>query len=290
MIRKNCEFCGKEFETKDKRKRFCNIQCANKSRQKNPTEHTCKQCGKQFHRILREDDSCQFCSRECSDEYKRNNTNRYCKSCGKELKAKQFDYCSDECRVKHKTIEKQCECCGKTFKTIYKDKKCCSRKCSYEKLKKMINQRQKDFKKINYKKSSFKCLECGKEVIKEYGDYRTVFCSLKCSNKHNRRLRRYLKRTNGNGQVDSSISLDKLYTKSNGICAICCKQCDYSDYVVYPDGTIVVGGTYPSIDHMIPLSKGGTHTWDNVQLSHRDCNSSKGNRYTTKENGQIKFF
>jgi 5-methylcytosine-specific restriction endonuclease McrA len=27
-----------------------------------------------------------------------------------------------------------------------------------------------------------------------------------------------------------------------------------------------------SIDHLLALSQGGTHTWDNVALAHRDCN------------------
>jgi len=35
------------------------------------------------------------------------------------------------------------------------------------------------------------------------------------------------------------------------------------------------GGT---VDHLIPLSKGGSHTWDNVALAHRRCNTSRGNK------------
>ena len=34
----------------------------------------------------------------------------------------------------------------------------------------------------------------------------------------------------------------------------------------------------PSIDHIIPLSKGGEHTMANTQLAHLHCNMSKGNR------------
>ena len=33
-----------------------------------------------------------------------------------------------------------------------------------------------------------------------------------------------------------------------------------------------------SLDHIVPLSKGGSHTYDNVQLAHAGCNSRKGNR------------
>lgn len=33
-----------------------------------------------------------------------------------------------------------------------------------------------------------------------------------------------------------------------------------------------------SIDHIIPLAKGGKHSYDNVQLAHFTCNSRKGAR------------
>lgn len=36
--------------------------------------------------------------------------------------------------------------------------------------------------------------------------------------------------------------------------------------------------TPPTIDHVIPLSKGGTHTKDNIVLACKSCNSKKGNR------------
>lgn len=35
---------------------------------------------------------------------------------------------------------------------------------------------------------------------------------------------------------------------------------------------------YPSIDHIIPVSHGGTHTWDNVELAHRYCNGVKSDK------------
>lgn len=34
----------------------------------------------------------------------------------------------------------------------------------------------------------------------------------------------------------------------------------------------------PSIDHIVPLSRGGLHSFDNVQASHKTCNLRKGNR------------
>lgn len=40
------------------------------------------------------------------------------------------------------------------------------------------------------------------------------------------------------------------------------------------------GGT---VDHLIPIAEGGTHTWDNVALAHWECNVSRGAR--TPDNG-----
>lgn len=47
------------------------------------------------------------------------------------------------------------------------------------------------------------------------------------------------------------------------------------------DGQICVycGGSATSIDHVVPRSRGGTHTWDNVVAACRRCNHAKADRY-----------
>ena len=80
-------------------------------------------------------------------------------------------------------------------------------------------------------------------------------------------------------EYDSSINLEKLYNRDKGICALCGGYCDYNDFI-FIGGTFIAGYTYPSIDHIKPLSKGGAHTWDNVQLAHKYCNSIKSDKET----------
>lgn len=63
------------------------------------------------------------------------------------------------------------------------------------------------------------------------------------------------------------IDLDALWT---GDCALCGKEMDPD--LVNPDRM------RKSIDHIVPLSKGGTHTQDNLQWAHLRCNQSKGAR------------
>jgi 5-methylcytosine-specific restriction endonuclease McrA len=38
------------------------------------------------------------------------------------------------------------------------------------------------------------------------------------------------------------------------------------------------GGTAENLDHVVPRSKGGTHTWDNVVAACRPCNTRKEDR------------
>lgn len=81
---------------------------------------------------------------------------------------------------------------------------------------------------------------------------------------------------------DESITLNAVITKYDGICQICGQKVDKLDI---KDGHI--RKRYPTVDHIIPLSKGGSHTWDNVQLAHMGCNAGKcdSTDYTVKAKG-----
>ena len=39
----------------------------------------------------------------------------------------------------------------------------------------------------------------------------------------------------------------------------------------------------PTFDHLVPVSLGGNHTYANIRLAHRTCNSSKGNRAVNEQ-------
>ena len=86
------------------------------------------------------------------------------------------------------------------------------------------------------------------------------------------------KRIKDKNNLDN-INLKELYNRDNGVCWICGKLCDYNDkeYRVSEKGHryLATGPNYPSVDHVIPLSKGGAHTWNNVKLAHKRCNSKK---------------
>lgn len=77
----------------------------------------------------------------------------------------------------------------------------------------------------------------------------------------------------GCSEFDETITLKSLIKRDGGICQICGRPTDKDDIT---NGHI--GRMYPTLDHIIPLSKGGTHTWDNVQLAHMSCNAGKCDR------------
>lgn len=120
------------------------------------------------------------------------------------------------------------------------------------------------------------CKECGCLFLDNNS---SKYCSSKCRSRNIQRRhdKKRLERAKQNGLVDSSITLLKLIKRDNGICYICGNKVNLEDYIT-KDNNVICGNYYPSIDHIIPLSKGGTHSWSNIKLAHRICNSLKGDR------------
>lgn len=74
----------------------------------------------------------------------------------------------------------------------------------------------------------------------------------------------------GTTDFDDTITLKKVIEKYHGICQICGMKVNPFDV---ENGHIK--RMYPTVDHIKPLSKGGSHTWDNIQLAHMCCNAGK---------------
>ena len=131
------------------------------------------------------------------------------------------------------------------------------------------------------------CKHCGGTWVhwpsREYYGRRkpSPYCSHRCAVRHNRhgksardRLRRY-------GRADEqrdSIPLQELVEREHGICYLCGEPIDWNDKHRDVDGNFVCGPNYPTREHVKPLAKGGTHTWDNVRLAHHGCNCRKATK------------
>ena len=131
------------------------------------------------------------------------------------------------------------------------------------------------------------CKVCGNIFI---GTKRSACCSDICKKKYQNRQHDLRRRIKNKSNINNDISLEKLMQRDEGICKICGRQVDINDYYYTDEGYFIAGDNYPSIDHIIPLAKGGTHTWNNIQLAHRHCNSIKCDNIIEQEEKQLKWF
>lgn len=128
------------------------------------------------------------------------------------------------------------------------------------------------------KQLGFEFCECGQIV--SYG-MRT--CD-NCKEEHRRnsqrkscRKKELARRLRERQKYESGITLEKVYERDNGVCYICNKECNWSDFQKV-NSSFITGWSYPTIEHVKPLCKGGTHTWDNVRLACFRCNTMKGTK------------
>lgn len=118
------------------------------------------------------------------------------------------------------------------------------------------------------------CAGCGVLYVPQRRGLK--YCSVECQKKNANAMGKDKRlRLIGENLVDKDIDLRTLYERDGGKCAICGRECDWSDCETREDGTFIAGNNYPSIDHIVPLSRGGLHAWSNVQLACRICNSKK---------------
>lgn len=156
--------------------------------------------------------------------------------------------------------EVRCWLCHK--KELEEDRK------SKEEAKRKAEEVKRFYRKIpKYEQRSAKiCPVCGSFFLGR------KFCSNKCaaeSEKHRQNMKKRRRTKKAKTAESSSISLPKLYERDKGICWICGEMCDYE-----ADSN---SNYYPSIDHVIPIARGGLDKWDNIKLAHRLCNSQRGN-------------
>lgn len=150
-----------------------------------------------------------------------------------------------------------------------------------ERADKLENEKQKIGKKLKANQIGLRfCKECNLAIVptgRTYCDncilehHRANARNSWKEREHKRRVR-----IKGN-KYDKGITLEKLYERDQGICYLCGRVCDWKDYKMINEA-FVVGGSYPSIEHVMALCNGGSHTWDNVKLACFDCNTSKGRK------------
>lgn len=107
------------------------------------------------------------------------------------------------------------------------------------------------------------CHDCGATFTHTF---RAMYCSPKCRVRADRRRRDMRKRA----AYVADVHRAKIFERDGGKCQLCGLKVDFSKVAPHPKS--------PTIDHVIPIAKGGTHEPSNAQLAHFSCNCLKSDR------------
>ena len=250
---KQCKHCGQAFEpayNTAKRQKFCSDQCRYAAKQKRQHyeryQYICQQCNAPYKTAYKERD--KFCSRECA-----------------------FAHKAAKPKLPNERPMLDCQQCGGAF-----DQKTTELFCSDE-CRKIYNARKtKEKAERKHTPARLLCKECGGAFEPGYASKRRSFCGAACadkwqsSNSLNSRARKYLRSYYGKLTVEiyTPISSQNVYTRDNWLCGICALPIDQQAKPGEPFSA--------SVDHIVPLSRGGIHTYANVQAAHHLCNRRKG--------------
>jgi len=275
-----CVVCGKEVlpvKWRNKNRwivpKFCSLKCRAKDAYKRrieyyrnywrrnsykwKTERICALCGKKFIPNVFHQKYCQnpcntsraFKKKASEENKKKWQVERICANCGKPFipQCKAQIYCHNPCDRKGQLLpeKKKCLFCGKEFVATSKYKYCsasCRRKADYYKHRE---------KRVAYS------IQWTKKSRKENPELWRWYT----------RKRKHLMRAN-----DGSFTREEweeIKKAQNYRCAICGK---------IEEELIKETGVGLTIDHIIPISKGGKHCKENIQALCLRCNARKNNK------------
>lgn len=246
-----CAYCGKTFISMHRDCIYCSKKCGDISirikkgikcnTNTEPFHKVCKVCGKPYDSYR---ESSVACSSDCSREYRRRSLGR--------SKRKDGTY-----HYKRKTGVRPW------------DKYVADVKAAAEQRKQVREIEQKWYRASHTVERE--CEVCGKHFY--CLDAETIkTCSHACSRKlaNSKKDKRIPKK-----QRVEKVSLHRLFKRDNGVCYLCGGACDWNDWAISKKGNKYPGDMYPTKEHVVPVSKGGKDSWDNVRLAHSKCNREK---------------
>lgn len=239
----------------------------------------CASCGESMTGRKR-----KYCQPECRPTFyqKKNAGLEFCQVCNKPLASigagRPKRNCSRLCRErararpKKQQVQKNCEWCSKTFSTAKHDQRFCSKKCRLEVQKVETKERARNATQALYPdgKRTAPCGWCGeprtfdirKSVVNAYHP--------KCTKEA--RSARYRIKTVKRQKVSKPhrISHERVIEEYGSNCFICGAAIDLDLPRTHRYGL--------TVDHLMPISKGGTDELGNLRPAHWICNIKKSDK------------
>lgn len=214
----------------------------------------------------------RFCSAPCRGRYRYQHVLKgrvrpkrpqqltlFCLVCGSLLhrpkRGRVGRFCSSACRnIHHVPVrDVRCKGCGEMIKMRCG---CWCRPCRARKRNALESKKCKGL--------VYQCRYCGSNYQPTVRFQR--YCSQKCNDAHHKAK----KRCHRKNQFVENVTVPMLLERNGDRCGICGEKVDAGLRFPHPDS--------PSVDHIIPVTKGGEHSMANCQLAHLGCNARKGDR------------
>lgn len=238
---KACDVCAKTYKPKRRDSRYCSTGC-----------HDSRSRGR------RQTQQCEVCEKTYTPTY---DSQRTCgRACGAKINAHLA-----RCKPKPTSCPinwRACRACGQwnTRNRVI----CRNRECRVQDLR----SRHKERYASTAQQTTLPCEDCGKD----YTTPTAANCGV-CKLCQKRRAKaRYgtthRKRARYFGVEYEPIDRLKVYERDKWRCQLCGKRVKRDRQAPHP--------LSPSLDHVVPMSKGGDHLYANVQCAHFLCNSLKG--------------
>ena len=287
LVVKTCATCERTYEVKSCLilvSKYCSRPCANAgtaaSVRSRRIVKTCEQCGSEFEVqpcLMR----ARFCTKRCSGLARRTSgalENKYCNSCNEMKPVSDYPSFIRKDNRGHYTSP-TCRSCTKIRTQIlnnssalnYGDEIPC-KDC------KEIKPIGEFYRRGRYRRRS--CKVCEKKQAVEYQakpEYQTRIKDKKrvwakkweTNNPEKVREKRERRRAREIGaMVDGKIDRAALIERDNYTCYLCWK--------VLSPLTLTPHSDRLTVDHVVPLSRGGTHALDNLKVACLSCNDKKG--------------
>lgn len=176
-------------------------------------------------------------------------------------------FCSVACANRHHALPRPaCVICGAIFRKSYSEQRTCGRACGVE-----LKRRSRPVGPVVFPQRRLawhQCRECNQWI----GQPNRLVCRRDLCLRSARSRSSAKARARRREQIADAAGFSHLaiFQRDRWVCGICNSTVDPRHQWPHPKA--------PSLDHIVPLSKGGTHTPENVQLAHIGCNWKKNNR------------
>lgn len=240
MGHRNCLECGTSFVPSRFRPNHthCSDRCATVAYERTAPLFDCRYCLRPFR--TRDKRSLGFCSRSCG--HKASRLGQSCSLIG------------HSCPLTWRT----CDECGERYHSRSVRRHCWPHT-------------SKSGRQYNYqptKPRALSCVDCHAPIVGKQGPKQLCgVCAWERGAAH-RQAAKARRRGRMRAGTTETVYRKRVYQRDGWRCQLCGRLVRSDAKAPHPDS--------PTLDHIVPLSAGGEHSYRNVQLAHFYCNSKRG--------------